>query len=270
MLSRHHIAKYGTRHIEDTKRYYNILASAPCGADKVIHLIEERCFGGEYYDFHKKRFCELHGLVSAINTQTPMRRLLEISTMPFTTSVWKSYLRNLDNVTTLDLPETRGGPSLRAVKNYGADKHIPADLNYADFDRLNNKLTEDGLFDIIVATEVVEHLERDFEDVSKLFIKCLAPNGTIIVTTPNATRVEYLSAFVNGRNIQQRFINYDRNSGGHYHFREYTMQELVKCVETVGGKTLLQSYSHCFGNEEGWSEDAFHLRSNIVLTFGHA
>ena len=70
------------------------------------------------------------------------------------------------------------------LKNYGLPKNIKFSVQ-----DLNNKVTyKDSTFDVIVASEVLEHLENGWEFMREMY-RILKPNGVMIVSTPNPSAI---------------------------------------------------------------------------------
>jgi hypothetical protein len=189
--------------------------------------------------------------------------------MPYTTGMWKVYLKHLHAVSTIDLPLLKGGPSTEQVMGFGSDRHIEVDLNYDDFSVLTSDLIKDGLFDAVIATEVVEHLQRDFAEVAAFMLNCLSPNGVAVVSTPNAVNETNMLYMFNGRNPHHRFLDFNSNRGGHFHFREYSIAEMLEDLQKIGARPILQAYSACWDDSARFkAETRYHLRSNTYLIFG--
>jgi SAM-dependent methyltransferase len=99
----------------------------------------------------------------------------------------------------------------------------------------------DNTYQVVVCTEILEHLYRDpFNLLSEAF-RVLAPGGVLILTTPNLAGFKNIFRLMNGesyrhpieRPLDETFplnLNY-----GHY--REYTMKELA-CLLTGQDKRL--------------------------------
>lgn len=105
------------------------------------------------------------------------------------------------------------------------------------FDFINANIEADRLpfpdahFDHILFCEVLEHLTLDPLRALAELKRILKPGGSMVLTTPNAARLENLIAFAEGRNI------YDHYSGhGCYgrHNREYTQAELHELMTHAG------------------------------------
>lgn len=90
---------------------------------------------------------------------------------------------------------------------------------------------EAGSFDVILFCEMLEHMLMDPLWTLRQIHRALAPNGVMVLTTPNVARLDNVLAMVHGTNI------YDPYSGfGPYgrHNREYTRHELHRLLEFAG------------------------------------
>lgn len=89
----------------------------------------------------------------------------------------------------------------------------------------------DDAFDFVVFCEVLEHMTHDPLRAILELKRVLKPGGTMILTTPNAARLENVVAFLEGRNMYDPFSAY-----GPYgrHNREYTRHELHMLMEHCG------------------------------------
>lgn len=82
---------------------------------------------------------------------------------------------------------------------------------------------DDDSFDYVIFCEVLEHMTHDPHKALLELKRVLKPGGTMILTTPNAARLENVIRFVEGQNIYDPYSGY-----GPYgrHNREYTRHEL--------------------------------------------
>ena len=89
----------------------------------------------------------------------------------------------------------------------------------------------DGQMDVVVFGEVLEHMTNDPLHAMREISRVLKPSGTLVLTTPNAARLENVLAFIGGRNIYDPYSKY-----GPYgrHNREYTRHELHMFLEHCG------------------------------------
>lgn len=255
--------KEATSDTLDTENFYKVMDSI--GSQKFVDLMNNHTYGGDYYEFHKRRFVEMHTLITHLSSRRPVSRVLEISTMPFTTNIYRRYLGEDTDIYTVDLPSSMGGPDRAMVESWGVKSHVEVDLNGADLTALADDLTKDGKFDLIVASEVVEHLQRDFAEIAKFCLDCSASDGITFVSTPNYLSSWRMLEIANQRSPQQRFLNFDNNRGGHHHYREYTMKELAADVSKAGGVMLAAIYSDCYGIGKA---PAIDLRDCLVVLFG--
>ena len=90
---------------------------------------------------------------------------------------------------------------------------------------------DDASFDVVLFCEILEHLTNDPLAAFREIKRVLKPGGVLVVTTPNANRLENVVRMLKGENI------YDRYSGhGAYgrHNREYNIVELRELLTYLG------------------------------------
>jgi SAM-dependent methyltransferase len=82
---------------------------------------------------------------------------------------------------------------------------------------------ENDTFDLVLFCEILEHLPSDPIHPLAEIHRVLRPGGTLLLTTPNATRLENLVRMIHGENVYEVLSGY-----GAYgrHNREYTLDEL--------------------------------------------
>lgn len=121
-----------------------------------------------------------------------------------------------------------------------ATKYIAIDKYYTelpkDIEKSNNIIfkqnevppiqgIEDNSIDFVVTFQVIEHIKNDRLFLSEIY-RVLKPGGKLILTTPNKS------------------MSLSRSP---WHFREYTVNEMEKILETVFSNYMLQGV---FGNEK--------------------
>ncbi len=89
----------------------------------------------------------------------------------------------------------------------------------------------DNAFDFVLFCEVLEHMTNDPMRALLELKRVLKPNGCMVLTTPNAARLENTIAFIEGRNMYDPYSAY-----GPYgrHNREYTRHELHELMSHCG------------------------------------
>ena len=88
-----------------------------------------------------------------------------------------------------------------------------------------------GYFDAIIFSEVIEHLQGNPRQALRHLRACLAPKGSLIVTTPNLVRLSSRLRFAFGQSPLE-YIGAPGAWGGH--IREFTLPELTSYFEREG------------------------------------
>ena len=184
-----------------------------------------------YIDLHKDRFADILRVCRSY-VANPAARVLDVGRSELTACLLKFY----SNVTTigLDLGTDDGGH--REATSIVEIPHISFDLlNSHRLDRW----PECGAFDLIVFSEVLEHLSIAPEFVLAFLNSLLADSGVLVCTTPNASDIAKRIRLACGRNPFERLRLYSTNPG---HIREYTRRELCHIAHSVGLKCVRHSY----------------------------
>ena len=103
------------------------------------------------------------------------------------------------------------------------DTHTEVDLNAAEYPELVPH-------DVIVCGEVIEHLHVSPVRVLRFLAGGLAPEGRLILQTPNAVSLPKRLRILFGRNPYDPIRDDPANPG---HFHEYTIRELREAVESA-------------------------------------
>ncbi len=176
-----------------------------------------------------KRFVYTYGLVQNLSG-----KCLELGANPYFTTIL------LKEFTHLDL-------TLANYFNSSYDNLVNQEVYYKDFKsnesqaiKLNSfhfNIENDVFpfrneeFDIVLFCEIIEHLLLDPVAVIKEIKRILKPNGVLVLTTPNVSRLENVSKAIAGSNIYDPYSGY-----GPYgrHNREYNKHELYLLLNYLG------------------------------------
>jgi SAM-dependent methyltransferase len=104
------------------------------------------------------------------------------------------------------------------------EQHVELDLNDADRPPLERH-------DLVICSEVIEHLQVAPVPVLRYLGEALADGGRLILQTPNAASLPNRLRLLVGRNPYEPIREDPRNPG---HFREYTVDELRDAVTAAG------------------------------------
>jgi SAM-dependent methyltransferase len=104
------------------------------------------------------------------------------------------------------------------------ETHVQHDLNDLEYPELEPH-------DVVVCCEVIEHLHVDAVPVLERLGDAVAPDGHLVVQTPNATALPKRVRMLFGTNPYEPIRHQPGNPG---HFHEYTLDELRTAVEAAG------------------------------------
>lgn len=108
-------------------------------------------------------------------------------------------------------------------------KIYPYDL---DVDELPFK---DEQFDIIVFTEILEHLRNNHCNALKKLGRVLKKNGSLLLSTPNIGKTDNIKQIIKGEAITLPVDDsFYKTGGASSHFHEYTIKELKELLKRAG------------------------------------
>lgn len=176
--------------------------------------IEENKQDG-YLKYHTPRYDMLLDLLH--NYYTGDKNILDIGRSPFTEIASRSLGTQIDTL------------------GFEADKKTETGFNY-QFDLNNSQNSENWRsdipqYDIIVFSEVIEHLYTSPELVLKFLKSLLKAGGIIIMQTPNAVALHKRIKMMFGKNPYHLI---SKNTSNPAHFREYTADELAEYCHQAG------------------------------------
>jgi SAM-dependent methyltransferase len=184
-----------------------------------------------YSEMHKARFADTLRLCQT-HVREASARTLDIGRSELT-AVLKGYY---SDVHTLGLDPASDDGGHREESGISGVPHIT-------FDLLNSPMIstwpECGRFNLIVFSEVLEHLWVAPEFVLAFLKHLLADGGILICTTPNAADISKRIRLAFGHNPNERLRLHAANPG---HIREYTSRELSEIGRRVALGCINQSY----------------------------
>jgi hypothetical protein len=161
-----------------------------------------------YLRTHRQRYALLHELVRELRPE----RILVVGP-----SYESKLLRDVAPVDTLGWADNR-------FPRVGDERHVQHDLNDPDYPELEPH-------DAVVCSEVIEHLHVSAVPVLRFLSNGLAPQGRLVIQTPNATALPKRLRMLLGQNPYEPIRDEERNPG---HFHEYTVAELREAVVAAG------------------------------------
>ena len=176
-----------------------------------------------YLDIHRQRFSDI---LQICQRHVPNRsaKVMDVGRSALTTQLCEFY----QNVHTLGLDLSLDDGGHRELIRMDGVPHITFDLLNSP---IRSAWPDCGAFDLIVFSEVIEHLSVAPEFVLAVLSSMLTERGVIICSTPNASDLAKRIRLAFGRNPYERLRLYSTNPG---HIREYTRQELYQIASSVG------------------------------------
>ena len=120
-------------------------------------------------------------------------------------------------------------------------------------------------FDVIIATEILEHLISPIEMISE-GARILRSGGIFIITTPNVSHIGAVLKILRGKSNYERldrspmYLKMDKWRG---HVRFYDKDELKKLF----GRSGLILAKHSYYNEKGWRHARWPLIKRLIVQF---
>ncbi len=176
-----------------------------------------------------RRFVYTYGLVRDLSG-----KCLELGSNPyFTTQLLQEFTRLNLSLANYFAPELADAVvqevSFRDFKS-GDVSSVQLKSNHFNIEEEQFPFSN-GEFDVVLFCEIIEHLHMDPVTVLKEIKRVLKPNGALILTTPNVSRLENVAKMIAGANIYDPYSGY-----GPYgrHNREYNKHELYLLLDYLG------------------------------------
>ncbi len=160
-------------------------------------------------------------------------RALELGSPPFHITLLMQKLRKYDlQLTAYPSDERRVLTQDVESPEYGERHHYECACFDAETERFP---FDDNSFDLVIWSEVIEHLTKNPVHTLGEVHRVLKPGGCVVISTPNASRADNVLMLARGHNVWDPY-HLGAVLAGSRHSREYTYQELVGLVEGCGYK----------------------------------
>ena len=237
---------------------YDALWSDIFQADKELVIGQN-----EYGRQHKQRFWELCNALGELIADKPKPKVLE-----FGVSEFSAIYRQLFPLISLDCADRPAADDYigfnknTSLRVSGGEQFISVDLNKPAtlLDDHYRHLRE--CYDLVIFTEVLEHLTANPVDILKQLIALLAPHGYLYLTTPNFFRRENREMFDRQENPQEIYPSGENNWDAHHHHREYGVKEMLRFAKEAGGYTKAFYFSDCWDDSTACNDAE---KSNMVF-----
>lgn len=174
----------------------------------------------KYLTLHAKRLAYAINEIGAYHSRKSIKRLLDIGPHFLTRCICEFFT---------DIEVSSLGWRLeKIVPGHLCKEHIQFDLNDCGSREIESAQAP---FDLIVCSEIIEHLYTSPATVLISLKKLLAEEGAIFIQTPNAATLSARLTLLRGRN-PYHLIREQRTNPGH--FREYTLDELMTYARVTG------------------------------------
>lgn len=128
----------------------------------------------------------------------------------------------------------------------------------------------DNFFDMIIASEIVEHLIMPPKAFFRKLYRVLKPGGKLIVTTPNFASLLNIIQIMRGNNPSAAFPETDSANGQpmpdlRVHPREYTPKEIAADLVGTGFQiSAIRTVRQVVGDGKNWRLNLLNLLTRLV------
>ena len=218
----------------------------------------------EYGKQHKQRFWELVNAMGLLLQSVAQPQVLEFGVSEFSGLYGKLFPHMQFNTSDRPTSDDYIGFTEVVCKQLVGGDHLPLDLT--DTHALNFFAQQQkGRFDLILLTEVLEHLCIHPVDILRPLIQALSGQGRLYLTTPNFFALEKRQLMQRWLNPQEVYPEADGNWDGHHHHREYCLTEMLPFIEQAGGQLKGFYYSGCWEPQPCNNPND---RANMVFVIG--
>ncbi|WP_323745898.1 methyltransferase domain-containing protein [Diaphorobacter caeni] len=198
-----------------------------------------------YAETDFRRFAYTWGMVQDLNG-----RCLELGANPYFTSALLRKFTNLEVTFANYFSLEKNGVYEQQVDFTDLDGVRSSEpYSYHHFNVENDRFPfEDEQFEVVIFAEILEHMQNDPCGVLREIFRVLKPEGVLVLTTPNVSRLENVARMLAGVNIYDPYSGY-----GPYgrHNREYNLHELDKLLRFEGFEPVWNFTADVHANGSG-------------------
>jgi len=218
----------------------------------------------EYGRQHKQRFWELVNAMGLLLQGMSQPQVLEFGVSEFSGLYGKLFPHMQFNTSDRPSADDYIGFTQAVCKQLVGGDHLPLDLTDTHALALFAQ-GQKGRFDLILLTEVLEHLCIHPVDILRPLIQALSSQGLLYLTTPNFFALEKRQLMQRWQNPQEVYPAAEGNWDAHHHHREYCLTEMLPFIEQAGGQLKGFYYSGCW-DQQPCNNPA--ERANMVFVIG--
>lgn len=191
---------------------------------------EKKLIERDYFLFHKERYNYILDIIMENDITKRPLKILEVGCGWGHLMIALSMLGHI--VQGIDI--NKEIQNLKAYKKYNINFEM-CNLSIQKFPYFDN------FFDVIIFSEVLEHLNFHPKNIFKQIHYVLKVGGIILITTPNLLRLNNRIKLLIGKSINFD-IKVDWNEGAHY--REYTKKEINYLLGSSGFERIKVKYKN--------------------------
>lgn len=187
----------------------------------------------DYLRFHARRFAQLAALVASLLDGRREAAVLDVGPS-FQTALFQDALPGV-RVDTMGYADER-------FPTRPGERHVPFDLNGCEHP---DRWPPPAAYDVVVCAEVIEHLVAAPVHLLRFLATQVAPDGRIVVQTPNAASLYKRVKLVTGRHPYDQLRENSANAG---HVRESTLPELRAFAAAAGLRVVEARIDNAFAH----------------------
>ncbi len=207
-----------------------------------------------YLQVHSNRFNYLYSFITK-NFKDNTLKVLDVGKGPLTLKLNDYY----GTVCSLGF-STENDEGGHRIQTTSPMQHIAFDLNDSRY--IDN--WPKASFDLIVFSEVIEHLSQAPEYSLLLIHSLLNNNGCVICTTPNAAALFRRYKLLLGVQPYEKIRFFSENPG---HYREYTKKEMLQMGRDCGYKTIRHNFISFNTESKNMKSGLVNFFTNLIPSF---